>query len=172
MQSKGERIVLQYSYHQASISELERIWEKDINDHKGDERYVKWREEYIELNRTGRAVTFVVTADKEPVGQGTLLLSPDCPAVGGRLTLADNISVGNINALRIDCGHRGEGHVSALVRCIEAHARRLRLHALTIGVEADKPRNISIYFHWGFTTFTAYDVENGVPVLYYKKQLD
>lgn len=162
----------EFSYHQASPEELERIWAKNIADNQGDERYIKWREEYIELNRTGRAVTFVVTADGEPVGQGTLMLSPECPAVGGRLQLADNISVGYINMLRIDCHYRGEGHVSALIHSMEAHARRLRLHALTIGVEADKPRTVSIYFHWGYTVYTLYDVDNGVPVLYYKKQLD
>jgi len=162
----------EFSYHQASSEELERIWAKDIADNPGDERYVKWREEFIELNRIGRAVTFVVTADGEPVGQGTLMLSPECPAVGGRLRLADNISVGYISTLRIDCRFRGEGHVSALLHSMEAHARRLRLHALTIGVEADKPRIISIYFHWGFTAYTLYEVDNGIPVLYYKKQLD
>ncbi|MBQ8552359.1 MAG: GNAT family N-acetyltransferase [Clostridia bacterium] len=162
----------EFSYHKATPAELERIWEKDIAANEGDERWVRWREEYINYNRTGRAVTFVVTADGEPVGQGTLLISPECGAVGGRLTLADSISVGNINALRIDREYRGDGHISKLVHRIEAHARTLRLSALTIGVEADKVRNISIYFHWGFTEYVTWEPDDNIPVLYYRKELN
>ena len=162
----------EFSYRKASEEDLERIWAKEIAEHPDDERFLKSRDIYTSLNRSGRAVTFVVAADGDPVGQGTLLLSPDCPAVNGRLTLADNISVGNINALYIDREYRGEGHISALIRRIEMHARSLRLHALTIGVEADKPRNISIYFHWGYNTYTAYEEKDGVPLIYYRKQLD
>lgn len=162
----------EFSYHKASAEELESIWEKEIAEHPDDERYRSRRDIYTSLNKSGRGVTFVVTADGVPVGQGTLLLSPDCPAINGRLTLADNISVGNINALYIDREYRGEGHISTLIRRIELHARALKLHALTIGVEADKPRNISIYFHWGYTNYVTCDTDNGVPVLFYKKQLD
>ncbi len=162
----------EFSYHRASPEEIERIWAKEIAEHPEDERFLKRRDTYIALNSSGRAVTFVVTADGEPVGQGTLLLSPDCPAVNGRLTLADNISVGNISALYIDREYRGEGHISALIRRIEMHARSLRLHALTVGVEANKPRSISIYFHWGYSIYTAYEEKEGIPVIYYRKQLD
>ena len=162
----------EFSYHQATPEELAKIFEKDIAEHPEDDFFVKRRDEYAELNRLGKAVTFVVTADDEPIGRGTLFLSPDCPEIGGKLTVADNISVANINDLHIHRDYRGEGHISALVRRMEAHARMLRLHALTIGADAAKPKNLAIYLHWGYTSYVAYSVENGVPVLYYKKLLD
>ena len=162
----------EFSYHQATPKELVTAFEKDIAEHPGDDYYITLRDQYAELNRLGKAVTFVVTANNEPIGRGTLFLSPDCPQIGGKLTIADNISVANINDLHIHRDYRGEGHISALVRRMEAHARKLRLHALTIGADASKPKNLSIYLHWGYTNYVAYSIENGIPVLYYKKQLD
>ena len=161
----------QYTYHRASLSELTRIWEKDIAANAGDDRWLRWREEYIKNNQNGMAVTFVVCADSEPVGQGTLLLSPSCSAIGGRTDLADGICVGNVNALRIEKAHEGKGHISHMMTHLEAHARKLGLHALTIGVEAKETRNLAIYLHWGYTKLVRVEIEDGEHVLYYRKEL-
>lgn len=161
----------EYQAHIASPEELERIWEKDVAANGGDERWLRWREEYIRYNRLGMAVTFVVTADGDPVGQGTLILSPDCKAVSGRPLLCDGITTGNVNALRIEKEHEGKHQISAMMRTLEAHARRRGLTALTIGVEAAKTRNIGIYLHWGYTEYVMHEEDEDGLVLYYRKEL-
>ncbi|MBQ8509848.1 MAG: GNAT family N-acetyltransferase [Clostridia bacterium] len=162
---------MEYTSHRASPNELARIWEKDVAANPGEERWERWRLEYIGYNKSGRAVTFVVTADGDPVGQGTILLDPSCSAIRGRTALCDGVSVGNINALRIEKAHEGQGHISRMVRGMEEYAAAHGLRALTIGVEAAEARNLAIYLHWGYTKLVHHDIEDGELVLYYRKEL-
>lgn len=85
-----------------------------------------------------------------PIGEGTLLFSPQCNAIRGRTQLADGRRTANINALRIRKKHEGKGYISALVRMMEQHASENGYTHLTIGVEARETRNLAIYLHWGY----------------------
>ncbi len=116
-------------------------------------------------------LTFAVIADGRPVGEGTLLFSPECHAVAGRTELADNQTVANINALRIQKRYEGRGYISALVRMMEGYAAEKGYTRLTIGVEAHQARNLAIYLHWGYTRLVWSEVEDGMLVLYYEKDL-
>ncbi len=155
----------------ATKDDLARLWRKNIDNHPRDPRWARWAEEYIGYNETGQAVTFAIVLDGEPVGEGTLLLSPDCGAIGGRLALADGKAVGNVNALRIEKRWEGQGHVSRMVKMLEDYARGRGLTALTIGVDAPETRNLAIYLHWGYDQFVMGGEEDGDLVLYYKKNL-
>ena len=90
-----------FCYHKATLADLEAIWDRSIRKNPDDPRYVRWKKQFIDDNLSGAAATFVVTADGDPVGEGTLLLSPDCRAIRGRTCLCDGRSTANINALRI-----------------------------------------------------------------------
>jgi len=161
-----------YEYRAATISDLEAIWAKDITDNLGDDRWVRWRTEYINYNRSGMAKTFVVVCNDIPVGQGTLLFSPECKAVSGRTQLADGHSTANINALRIEKDHEGKGHISAMVRLMEKYAADNGYTTLTIGVERDESRNRAIYGHWGYCDLLFECDEDGDDVLYYAKRCE
>lgn len=117
------------------------------------------------------AQTFVVVHDEEPVGECTLILSPECKAVGGRLELANGKTIANINALRIAKDFEGQGHISKLMACVEDYAGEQGITALTIGVEARETRNLSIYLHWGYDVFVMSETEEDEQVLYYRKTL-
>ena len=56
----------EYRYKVASISDLERRWDKNIADNIGDDRWVKWMSESIEnhKNKIADAVAEVVLLDK------------------------------------------------------------------------------------------------------------
>lgn len=104
-----------------------------------------------------------------PVGEGTLLFSPECSAIRGRTALADGCRTTNINALRIRKKHEGKGYISALVRMIEQYAAKHGYTNLTIGVEARETRNPAIYLHWGYDELVTAEQEDGELVLYYAK---
>ena len=158
-------------YRKAAPRDLERLWNANIAENPDDPRWVKWKEEYVSLNKTGMGYTFAVVIDGEPVGEGTLLFSPDCSAIAGRADLADGTVTANINALRIRKMYEGQGHISALVRLMESYAAEHGITRLTIGVEAKETRNIAIYLHWGYTEFVTHAVEDGELVLYYAKNI-
>ena len=158
-----------FTYRLATPQDLEIIWNKNIAENQEDIRWVHWKEEYIDYNRTGMAQTYVVVCDEEPVGECTLILSPECNAVRGRLELANGRKVANINALRIAKEWEGQGHISKLMACVEDYAREQGITVLTIGVEAKETRNLAIYLHWGYDMFIMSEVEDDELILYYGK---
>ena len=162
-----------FAYHPASPSELALRWERDIADNLGDSRWVRWSRQNILDNDAGVCRNFVAVCSGEPmpIGTGTLIFSPECGAIGGRLALADGVRCANINALRVDKAFEGQGHISRLVRVMEAYARDAGHERLTIGVEARESRNLGIYLHWGYDEFLMSEVEDGELVLYYSKDL-
>lgn len=162
---------MDYEYIPATIELLGKIWEKNIKANSDDERWVKWRDEAIANNVSGKAKTFLVLFRGEPVGEGTLLFADDCSAIGGHRMLADEIETANINALRIEREHEGKGHVSKLVTLMEEYALSHGYKRLTIGVEAKESRNLGIYLHWKFNEFVHAETEDGSLVLYYAKDI-
>lgn len=155
----------------ATQEDLEALWNRNIAENPGEECWIRWKRQFIADNESGAAATFAVLPEGEPVGEGTLLFSPECRGIGGRLALADGKTVCNINALRIRKEYEGKGYVSALVKEMERYARSLGYQRVTIGVEAAETRNLAIYLHWGFTELLLTEGEGPELVLYYGKKL-
>lgn len=160
-----------FEYRPVTPSELERLWEKSIQKHPDDSRWVRWRKNALSGHADGTMQTFAVIASGEPVGEGTLLLSPLCPAIGGRTQLADGALSVNVNGLRIEKAFEGQGHISKLIHSMEEYARGRQFSVITIGVEACEIRNRSIYYHWGYQRLIHSEFEDSETVLYYAKDL-
>lgn len=158
-------------YRKATLEDLETLWDHHIRENPDDPRYFRWKEQFIRDNVSGDAATFVIAADGNIVGEGTLLLHPGCRAIHGRTCLCDGKSTANINALRIRKSHEGQGYISSLMRVMEQYASTQGIQTLTIGVEAAETRNLGIYLHWGFDRFLMHEAEEGVLVLYYAKPI-
>ena len=162
-----------YTYRQATLEDLEKIWDKDIQNspQKDKPQWIKWKGQYLNYNQTGKAKTFVVLIDNEPVGQITVLFSKDCSAVQNKPMLCDGEHTANMNAFRIEKKYENQGHVSKLVKMAEDYAKQKGITYLTIGSEAKESRNLAIYLHFGYTEFiTSFD-EDGDLVLYYGKKI-
>ena len=160
-----------FNYRKATISDLESIWNKDIEQNKDDERYLKWKQQYIENNKNGDCATFVVLDNEDPIGQVTILFSPNCSAVKNRPALCDGTDTANMNAFRIEKNYENQGHISKLVKMAEEFARSKGIKFLTIGSEAKESRNLAIYLHFGYTEFVTSMIEDNDLILYYKKKL-
>ena len=159
-----------FEYRLATREDLETIWAKDIADNPGDARWLRWRDQYLEYNELGKAATFVVLNDGDPIGQITVLFSPDCSAVKGRPMLCGDC-VANMNAFRIGKKYEGQGHISALVKMAEKYAKDKGVSYLTIGCEARETRNLAIYLHFGYTELVTSMLDGGELVLYYGKRI-
>jgi GrpB-like predicted nucleotidyltransferase (UPF0157 family)/GNAT superfamily N-acetyltransferase len=168
---KPEFLEMGISYKVADRELLEKIWNKNVENNKGDARWIEWKEEYICYNESNKCTTFLVLDGDEPVGEGTIIWSPECNAIAGRTQLADGYRIANINALRIEKPYEGQGHISQLIRVMESFAKEKGVERLTIGVEAKETRNLAIYLHWGFCNFVMYEAEENELVLYYEKSL-
>ena len=158
-------------YRKATAKDLEIIWDYQIETNPDEPAWVRWKKQFIDDNRSGAAATFVSVVDGVPVGEGTLLFSPDCKAIRGRLELADGKTVTNINALRIREAYEGKGYISALVKFMESYAREQGYSRITIGAEAVHARNLGIYLHWGYDKFIMSEGEGEELTLYYGKTL-
>ena len=169
MQKNGG--IIMFFYKKADLKDLERIWDRNISDNPGDDRYIRWKKQFIDDNQRGAAVTFVILHGNDPIGEGTLLLSPDCRAIRGRTELCDGVQIANINALRIQPEFEGQGHISKLMQEIENYAKSIGIRQITIGVEAAETRNLGIYLHWGYNKLVMHETEDGELILYYGKQI-
>ena len=158
-------------YRKATETDLEQIWDMNIRNNPHDSRWLRWKEQYIGYNKSGAAVTFVIVDDELPIGEVTLILSPECKAVKGRPMLADGEHIANVNALRIKKAYEGLGHVSSLMRVLENYAKEIGITRLTIGVEARESRNLAIYLHWGYTEMVHFEMDEGELILYYAKSI-
>ncbi|MBR2468328.1 MAG: GNAT family N-acetyltransferase [Clostridia bacterium] len=158
-------------YRKATLVDLEKIWDKDIAKHNGDLRYVNWKKQYIENNLNGKCTTFVVLNNDDPVGQITILFSPECSPVKDKPLLCNGTDTANMNAFRIEKAYEGGGHISTLVKMAETYAKEHGIKHLTIGAEARESRNLGIYLHWGYNQFVMHEIYEGDLVVYYKKDI-
>ena len=162
---------MEFECRPADPESLRVIWQRNIDRNAGDDRWLRWRDEYIAMNADGRLRTFIVFADGQPVGEGSLIFDPSCPAVAGRPMLCDGRTTVNLNALRIEKPYRRQGHVSRLVKMMEDYARSRGYTTITIGVDACETYNRAVYAHWNYTTPILTEYEDGEEVLYYSKLL-
>ena len=158
------------SYRKATLEDLEVLWNKEIEQNPGDPRYVRWKGSFLERNRSGRAVTFLVFDKKNAVGQVTLDRFAD-GYTGNREPLADGTTTAYVNSLRIDPKYEGKGYVSQLMHHMENWAKAQGFSRLTVGVEAAETRNLAIYLHWGYHNFVMAEEDCGDLILFYAKEL-
>ena len=160
-----------FEYRVATIAEVTEMRDKQVAESGNDPDLVLWRTEFIEGNQHNRMRTYVILCNGVRIGSGTMLLSPECRAVGGRLGLADGKTTMNVNSLGVDKAYRGQGHMSRLVRQMEDDARAAGFTTGTIGVEITNGKNLGIYLHWGYDRYvTREDSESGF-IVYFAKTL-
>ena len=159
-------------YRKATLEDLERIWDYNIAQNPDEPRNLRWKESYIQRNKNGRAATYVILSEGEPVGEVTLdYFAESYSNPETRSKLADGKSAAYITALRIRKEYEGNGYSSALMRHMEEAAKQMGFQSLTIGVEAAETRTLAIYLHWGYDRFVTAEMDGGELVLFYAKDI-
>ena len=160
-----------FFYRRATLKDLEKIWNKDIQENLDDKRYIRWKEEFIKANKLGNIITFVVLNDKDPIGQASIILNKNNIKTTCRDMLCDGKERAYLSTIRIEKAYEEQGHISKLVKLAENFAKENGIKFLTIGVEAKESRNLAIYLHFGFAKFVTSAVEENELILYYEKEL-
>ena len=162
-------------YRMATIEDLISVWDKDIEKNPGDNRWKRWKKEYIDYNKNNELKTFVAVDNGEVIAQISVVLKTNVKAVRGKEALCDGRIIANMNAFRCDKEYEGKGHISKLVKMGEEYARKLGYTYMSIGSEARESRNLAIYLHFGYTNFIMSEIddeeENSPLVLYCRKEL-
>ena len=158
------------NYRRATIEDLEKIWDKDIQANSDNERYLRWKDEFIEANKLENIVTFVILNDDDPIGQASLVLNKNNIKFKCRDLLCDGRERAYLSTLRIEKSFEGQGHISKLIKTIENFAKNKSIKFLTIGVEAKETRNLSIYLHFEYNEFITSETDDD-PILFYQKKL-
>ena len=153
-------------YRPVTGAEFDILWDRNIRENPGEPMWPIWRQRFRQRIELGRAITFGILLDGEPVGEGTLELN-----TGKDPRLCDGKTTAYPSALRIRKEYEGQGHVSRLVKAMEDHARNLGYATLTIGVEESEARNRAIYRHWGYVNHVITETQDRETVLYFAKKL-
>ena len=159
------------TYRKATQKDLNIIWDKDIKAHIDDTRYIKWKKSFINSNKNGDIVTFVVLNDNEPIGQCSIVLNKNNIKFKCKDLLCDGKNKAYLSTIRIEKQFEGQGHISKLVKTVENFAKKKGFSYLSIGVEAQESRNLAIYLHFGYTQFLTSETENDTLILFYQKSL-
>ena len=160
-----------FIYRKATIKDLNTIWDKDIKENKDDERYIKWKKSFIDSNKNGDIVTFVVLNDNGPIGQCTIVLNANNINFKCKDLLCDSKEKAYLSTIRIEKQFEQQGHISKLVKTVENFAKKKGFSYLTIGVEAKETRNLAIYLHFNYTHFITSELDDNTLILFYQKSL-
>lgn len=159
-------------YRKATLEDLNRIWDHQMQQNPDEPRMQRWRDSYISRNVNNRAATYVVVIDGEPVGEVTLDYYAEAHGnPDSRHLLADGKQTAYVTALRIREAFEGKGFISGLMCHMEEQAKAMGFSRLTVGVEAAETRNLGIYLHWGYNRFVMHEIDGGELVLFYEKTL-
>ena len=140
----------------ATAEEVEAWWDKKIAKAPNDLAYKKWKDIFVNGNKSGERKTFFAFDDEKYIGQGTLLLKGEDKVLTGE-------GKAEIIKLEILPKYRGRGIATKIYKKIEEYAKANGVKILTIGVEPCEVRNMQIYFHWGFVDFLQCTTETYPP---------
>jgi len=157
---------LKAEYRILTDAEFDLLWDRNITANPDEPMWPIWRQRFRERIDEGQAISFGVILEGDPVGEGTLELN-----TGKNPRLCNGTDTAYLAALRIYPEHERQGHISKLVKIMEAHAKNLGFSRLTIGVEAAETRNLGIYLHWGYDKFIMSEGDGIELTLYYAKTL-
>ena len=158
----------------ASLSEMERKWEYEINRHPDDQaNWLVWREAALANFREGKAIPYYSILDGEIICEATAVIHPD--AAQNSEGLIDSCTA-YLEAFRTNEPFRGQGCFSMLFAFMVNDLYSRGYNRVTLGVETDDMKNKAIYAHYGFTHYIKTEDEKypdgtAVQVEYYAKEI-
>lgn len=161
----------------ASIDEMNKKWDYEINSNPNDNKYLIWKEKFINGVKLNKRICYYGILNGEIITEGTAILSKD-EAQNSDDLIDDHTAY--LTAFKTIYKYEGKGYFSKLYKFMESDLKSKGYTRLTLGVEPTEIRNMNIYTHWGYNNFikSAYEdypiVDNNpkrVEVNYYSKNI-
>ncbi len=141
----------------ANIKELEALWDRNVAEHPGDNRWVLWRTNALNNARSGKSRVYITLDGDKIIGEMSAMFYNDDP------NLANGVDRVYLEAFRIKEEYRGKGVFSSLHKFAEQDLIDMGYTCATLGVEPEEEYNIAIYNHWGYNKFIKSTVEQYEP---------
>lgn len=164
-----------YICKQATIEEITKKWDYEVNIHKDNILYPLARKEYIEEAIKGTRISYVGILNGEIICDATVIIKEE-----GILNEAqqkeDIISNERcyLCGLRTNKEYENKGYFSKLYKFIENDLKEKGYKELSLSVDVKETRNLMIYFHWNYINYIRTEIVHGksrdyVHNYYYKK---
>ena len=167
----------------ANRDELLRRWEYLIDIHKGNNQWVKYKENAIKHYDEKSTISYLGFLNDKIICEATAYIKDS--AFIGDISEPSGLlseSMAYLAAFRTNKEYEGQGYFSKLYGFVENDLKNRGYTELSLGVGPEAVRNIEIYFHLGFRTYiktlieyemskedTSKQVED--VILFYKKKL-
>ncbi len=164
----------EYICKRASLCEMERKWNSEIERNKEDrENWIVWKQRNLERFKKGQIIVWYGILDGIIICEATAAVHPD--AVQNACQLVDQ-KTAYLSAFRTLPEYQNRGHFSKLFSFMIDDLQNSGFQNASIGVEADDLNNKEIYSHFGFTEFIKSAEEiwpdgTRIQVDYYRKNL-
>ena len=145
----------------ANIDEIEKKWNKEIQNHPNDNRWGIWKEIAIQNIQQGNRICFYGFLNNKIIAECTAIISKEDSGLDLNDLVKENGAY--LEAFRVDKEYRGKGYFSQLYKFMEDYLKKQGFKRLVVGVEPCEVRNAQIYFHYGYTNFLLWRVEKYPP---------
>ncbi len=148
---------MEYICKRATLEEINRKWDYEIEKHKGDNAWVVWKKDFVKGVKNGKRICYYGISDGEIISEATAVFSKD--EVQNSDGLIDETTA-YLCAFRTVEEYQGKGCFSKLYKFMENDLKERGYKALTLGVEPKEEKNMKIYSSFGFTKLikTAFEI--------------
>ena len=157
----------------ASLDELNRKWDFEIQQHPGAHNWVIWKEDAVRSFSIGLSIPYYGILNDRIICEATAVLRPE--AVQNSEGMMEGQTV-YLCAFRTVDQFRGKGFFSKLITFLQDDLKQKGYTKAVLGVEPQETDNVQMYQHWGFTEYIKSATEQYpdgtiIDVDYYGKQL-
>ena len=163
----------QYICKIASVDEMNRKWDYEIECHPYDSNWRIWKTEAIKNCKEGHSIAYYGILDGTIICETTAMMNPD--VIQNSELFMDEHTV-YLCAFRTVKQYRGKGYFSLLFDYMQNDLKQRGFTKAVLGVEPKETENKKLYEHWGFIDLIALGTERFpdrtvIEVEYYGKTI-
>ncbi|MDD3340771.1 MAG: GNAT family N-acetyltransferase [Bacilli bacterium] len=166
----------------ATLNEVYEKWNKRIEEHPNDARYIEWTKQFVNGIKDGTRICYYGMLENESIVETTAVVSIKDEGMQNKSNLIDT-DMAYLMAFKTNPEYQNKGYFSILYRFMEEDLRKKGFQYAALGVEPSEVRNMKLYFNLGYdeyvkTDYEVYPAENEILppqkilVSYYKKKIN
>lgn len=159
----------------ASLEDVINKQNEKINNHSNDNKWVRWKEEFIERFNDKTILIYYGFLDGQIITEAIAVISEKDKYIQNKEGLIDKNSA-YVMSFNTNKQYEGQGYFSKLYKFMEQDLKKRGFKRLTLGVEPCEVRNMLIYFNLGYVNYikSAYEIyPDGEKILvnFYSKNI-